>query len=156
MPESSTQSQKAARPAHHVPRLHFASVALSFCTGRKLGFLSYVFPWGQARMALGSIRMGHRRRQDCTGLQVRSICAVAWCACHLRGGRSAAESLDVGVGRIAKPNSSLDFNTRFILNTFEQFTAYLVAIAVVALYAAFGSFTALNGPAYLHCRRARW
>jgi uncharacterized MAPEG superfamily protein len=38
------------------------------------------------------------------------------------------------VGRMPKPNSSLDINTRFILNTFEQFTAYLAAIAVVALY----------------------
>jgi hypothetical protein len=27
------------------------------------------------------------------------------------------------VGRTAKPNSALDINTRFILNTFEQFTA---------------------------------
>ncbi len=41
---------------------------------------------------------------------------------------------DIWVGRTAKPNSALDINTRFILNTFEQFTAYLVAIAVVALY----------------------
>ena len=47
------------------------------------------------------------------------------------------------VGRIAKPNSSLDFNTRFILNTFEQFTAYLVAIAVVALYSPIGEARAL-------------
>ena len=48
----------------------------------------------------------------------------------------AAQQLDPNlmVGRMAKPNSSLDINTRFILNTFEQFTAYLVAIAVVALY----------------------
>lgn len=48
----------------------------------------------------------------------------------------AAQRLDPNlmVGRMAKPNSSLDINTRFILNTFEQFTAYLVAIAVVALY----------------------
>jgi len=38
------------------------------------------------------------------------------------------------VGRVAKPNSSLDINTRFILNTFEQFTAFLIAISVVALY----------------------
>jgi hypothetical protein len=38
------------------------------------------------------------------------------------------------VGRMAKPNSSLDINTRFILNTFEQFTAFLVAISLVALY----------------------
>ena len=38
------------------------------------------------------------------------------------------------VGQAAKPNSTLDINTRFILNTFEQFTAFLVAIAVVALY----------------------
>jgi len=37
------------------------------------------------------------------------------------------------VGPAAKPNSALDINTRFILNTFEQFTAYVVAIAVVAL-----------------------
>ena len=48
----------------------------------------------------------------------------------------AAQRLDPNmmVGRMAKPNSSLDINTRFILNTFEQFTAYLVAIAVIALY----------------------
>jgi uncharacterized MAPEG superfamily protein len=38
------------------------------------------------------------------------------------------------VGRITKPNSTLDINTRFILNTFEQFTAFFVAIAVVALH----------------------
>jgi len=48
----------------------------------------------------------------------------------------AAQRLDpkMWVGRAAKPNSALDINTRFILNTFEQFTAYLVAIAVVALH----------------------
>ena len=48
----------------------------------------------------------------------------------------SAQRLDpkMWVGRRAKPNSALDINTRFILNTFEQFTAYLVAIAVVALY----------------------
>ena len=34
-----------------------------------------------------------------------------------------AQRLDpsMWVGRVAKPNSSLDINTRFILNTFEQF-----------------------------------
>lgn len=47
------------------------------------------------------------------------------------------------VGRTPKPNSSLDINTRFILNTFEQFTAYLVAIAVVALYSPVGEARAL-------------
>ena len=41
---------------------------------------------------------------------------------------------EMWVGRTAKPNSALDVNTRFILNTFEQFTAYLVAMAVVALH----------------------
>jgi uncharacterized MAPEG superfamily protein len=48
----------------------------------------------------------------------------------------AAQRLDpkMWVGRSAKPNSALDINTRFILNTFEQFTAYFVANAVVALY----------------------
>ena len=48
----------------------------------------------------------------------------------------SAQRLDpkMWVGRMAKPNSALDINTRFILNTFEQFAAYLVAIAVVALY----------------------
>ena len=48
----------------------------------------------------------------------------------------SAERLDpkMWVGRMAKPNSALDINTRFILNTFEQFVAFLVAIAVVALY----------------------
>jgi hypothetical protein len=48
----------------------------------------------------------------------------------------SAQRLDptMWVGRMAKPNSALDINTRFILNTFEQFTAYLVAMALVALY----------------------
>src|SRR4029079_2076009 len=48
----------------------------------------------------------------------------------------AAQRLDPNmmVGRVAKPNTALDINTRFVLNTFEQFTAFLVAIAVVALY----------------------
>ena len=50
----------------------------------------------------------------------------------------SAQRLDptMWVRRMAKPNSALDINTRFILNTFEQFTAYLVAIAIVALYSA--------------------
>lgn len=38
------------------------------------------------------------------------------------------------VGSLAKPNSSLDINNRFILNTFEQFTAYFIANAGLALY----------------------
>ncbi|XSG82666.1 MAG: MAPEG family protein [Methyloligella sp. ZOD6] len=38
------------------------------------------------------------------------------------------------VGKMAKPNSPLDINTRFILNTFEQFTAYFVAHAALAIY----------------------
>ena len=48
----------------------------------------------------------------------------------------AAQRLDpsMWVGRTAKPNSSLDINTRFILNTFEQFTAYFVANAGLAMY----------------------
>jgi uncharacterized MAPEG superfamily protein len=48
----------------------------------------------------------------------------------------SAQRLDptTWVGRMAKPNSALDINTRFILNTFEQFMAYLVAMALVALY----------------------
>lgn len=48
----------------------------------------------------------------------------------------SAQRLDpkMWVGRTTRPNSTLDINTRFILNTFEQFTAFLVAIAVVALY----------------------
>ena len=48
----------------------------------------------------------------------------------------AAQRLDpsMWVGRMAKPNSSLDINTRFILNTFEQFTAYFVANAGLAMY----------------------
>lgn len=49
----------------------------------------------------------------------------------------AAQRLDpkMWVGRVAKPNSSLDINTRFILNTFEQFIAYLIGNAGLALYA---------------------
>ena len=38
------------------------------------------------------------------------------------------------VGRAPKPNSALDINTRFILNTFEQFTLYFVANAGLAMY----------------------
>ena len=48
----------------------------------------------------------------------------------------AAQRLDpsMWVGRVAKPNSSLDINTRFILNTFEQFIAYFIANAGLAIY----------------------
>jgi uncharacterized MAPEG superfamily protein len=48
----------------------------------------------------------------------------------------AAQRLDpsMWVGRMAKPNSALDINTRFILNTFEQFIAYFIANAGLALY----------------------
>jgi hypothetical protein len=48
----------------------------------------------------------------------------------------AAQRLDpsMWVGRTAKPNSALDINTRFILNTFEQFIAYFIGNAGLALY----------------------
>jgi len=48
----------------------------------------------------------------------------------------AAQRLDpnMWVGRMAKPNSALDINTRFILNTFEQFTAFFIANAGLAMY----------------------
>jgi hypothetical protein len=48
----------------------------------------------------------------------------------------AAQRLDpsMWVGRTAKPNSALDINTRFILNTFEQFLAYFVANMGLAIY----------------------
>jgi uncharacterized MAPEG superfamily protein len=48
----------------------------------------------------------------------------------------AAQRMDpkMWVGRVAKPNSSLDINTRFILNTFEQFAAYFVANAGLSLF----------------------
>jgi hypothetical protein len=48
----------------------------------------------------------------------------------------AAQRLDpsMWVGRMAKPNSALDINTRFILNTFEQFIAYFIGNAGLALY----------------------
>jgi len=48
----------------------------------------------------------------------------------------AAQRLDpsMWVGRVAKPNSALDVNTRFILNTFEQFIAYFIGNAGLALY----------------------
>jgi uncharacterized MAPEG superfamily protein len=49
----------------------------------------------------------------------------------------AAQRLDpdMWVGQRVKPNSALDINTRFILNTFEQFTAYFIAHAAMAVYA---------------------
>ena len=48
----------------------------------------------------------------------------------------AAQRLDpsMWVGRTAKPNSALDVNTRFILNTFEQFILYFIGNAGMALY----------------------
>ena len=48
----------------------------------------------------------------------------------------AAQRLDpnMWVGRTIKPNSALDINTRFILNTFEQFTLYFIGNAGLALY----------------------
>jgi uncharacterized MAPEG superfamily protein len=48
----------------------------------------------------------------------------------------AAQRLDpnMWVGRMAKPNSSLDINTRFILNTFEQFLLYFIGNAGLAIY----------------------
>jgi uncharacterized membrane protein YecN with MAPEG domain len=38
------------------------------------------------------------------------------------------------VGRVPKANSPVDINNRFILNTFEQFTAYFIANAGLAMY----------------------
>ncbi len=38
------------------------------------------------------------------------------------------------VGQTPKPNSAVDINNKFILNTFEQFTAYFVANAGLAMY----------------------
>jgi hypothetical protein len=48
----------------------------------------------------------------------------------------AAQRLDpnMWVGRTIKPNSALDINTRFILNTFEQFILYFIGNAGLALY----------------------
>jgi uncharacterized MAPEG superfamily protein len=48
----------------------------------------------------------------------------------------AAQRLDpkMWVGRMAKPNSALDINTRFILNTFEQFILYFIGNAGLAIY----------------------
>ena len=42
---------------------------------------------------------------------------------------------EMWVGQKVRPNSSLDINTRFILNTFEQFTLYIIGIAGLAIYA---------------------
>ena len=48
----------------------------------------------------------------------------------------AAQRLDPSmfVGRVPKPNSPVDINNKFILNTFEQFTAYFIANAGLAMY----------------------
>ena len=116
-------------------------MALSFCTGRKLGFLTFflgvklVWHWAPSEWATAGDRIALVFKCAAFALlpSVLAICVVA------------AQRLNpsMWVGRIAKPNSSLDFNTRFILNTFEQFTAYLVAIAVVALYSPIGEARAL-------------
>jgi len=42
---------------------------------------------------------------------------------------------DMWVGQNVKPNSALDVNTRFILNTVEQFILFIVGLAGIALYA---------------------
>jgi hypothetical protein len=42
---------------------------------------------------------------------------------------------DMWVGQRVRPNSALDINTRFILNTMEQFVLFLVGISGIALYA---------------------
>ena len=42
---------------------------------------------------------------------------------------------EMWVGQKVRPNSALDINTRFILNTFEQFTLYFIAHAGLCLYA---------------------
>lgn len=48
----------------------------------------------------------------------------------------AAQRLDPSmfVGQVPKPNSPVDINTKFILNTFEQFTAWFIAMAGLAMY----------------------
>ena len=48
----------------------------------------------------------------------------------------AAQRLDptMFVGRVPKPNSALDINTRFILNTCEQFILFFIGNAALALY----------------------
>jgi hypothetical protein len=48
----------------------------------------------------------------------------------------AAQRLDPSmfVGRIPKPNSAVDINNRFILNTVEQFILYFIGNAGLALY----------------------
>ena len=48
----------------------------------------------------------------------------------------AAQRLDPSmlVGRVPKPNSAVDINTRFILNTVEQFILYFIGNAGLALY----------------------
>lgn len=42
---------------------------------------------------------------------------------------------DMWVGQRVRPNSALDINTRFILNTMEQFVLFLVGIGGLAIYA---------------------
>jgi len=42
---------------------------------------------------------------------------------------------DMWVGQRPKPNSSLDVNTRFVLNTIEQFILFLVGLSGIALFA---------------------
>lgn len=44
---------------------------------------------------------------------------------------------DMWVGQKVKPNSALDVNTRFILNTTEQFILFLVGLAGIAMYAPY-------------------
>lgn len=42
---------------------------------------------------------------------------------------------DMWVGQRVKPNSALDINTRFILNTMEQFILFVIGLAGISVYA---------------------
>ena len=91
-------------------------------------FSAAFFAGAKLVLALGADRTGRsataspsssRMRCSPSCRRVIGICIVA------------AQRLDpkMWVGRTAKPNSALDINTRFILNTFEQFILYFIGNA---------------------------
>jgi MAPEG family protein len=94
--------------------------ALAFFFGAKL-----VFDWTPADWTLGDrIALIIKNAVFAILPALVAICIVA------------AQRLDpnMWVGRTAKPNSALDINTKFILNTSEQFILFFIGTAGLALY----------------------
>ncbi len=77
---------------------------------------------------IGSPRIGRSATASLSSSRTRCspFCRRCSAICIVAGQRLDP---NMWVGRTAKPNSALDINTRFILNTFEQFILYFIGNA---------------------------